>query len=397
MQPYKSLNLSILIFMLVLAPSTGCGNKQAEQKQAGEAPAPEVGVVTVTSQELPMITELPGRIDPIRVAEVRARATGIILKKMFEEGADVKSGDVLFQIDPAPLQANYDSAQANLAKAQATLAQTQAKANRYKALVAINAVSKQEYDDTTASALQAEAEIQSAKAAVETASLNLGYATVVAPISGHIGVAKVTEGTLVSQAEATQMALIQQLDPIYFDFTQSSTEVLRLRRSLDQGQLQSVAPGAAKVSLLLEDGTVYQSPGKLLFSDLTVDPTTGMVTLRAEFPNPDHILLPGMFARVRLEQAINAEAITVPQRGVALGPNGSATVMVVTADNKVESRTIKLGSAFEDKWIVSDGLNAGDRVVVEGLQKTRPGATVKPVPFTLSGDAKVVQSLTQKK
>jgi membrane fusion protein (multidrug efflux system) len=396
MQPYKKCNL-VLILLFVIA-FAGCGNNHSGQKPAaGGPPVSEVGIVTVNSEELPMITELPGRINAIRVAEVRARITGIILKKMFEEGADVKAGDVLFQIDPAPLQAIYDSAKANLAKAQAALAQTQSRANRYKTLVEVNAVSKQDYDDATASVLQAEAEIQAAKAAVETASLNLGYATVVAPITGHIGVAKVTEGTLVSQTEATQMAMIQQLDPIYFDFSQSSTEILRLRRSLDQGKLQSIASGEAKVSLLLEDGTVYSSPGKLLFSDMIVNPATGMITLRAQFPNPDNILLPGMFARVKLEQAIHMDAITVPQRGVALGPNGSATAMVVTADNKVEVRPIKLDVAIEDKWIVTEGLKVGDRVIVEGLQKIRPGASVKPVPFTPPSETSAAKPSTQGK
>ncbi len=380
MQLNKMLNSLILIFFLIAF--AGCGHKEGDSKQAGGFPAPEVGVVTVSSEKLPMTTELPGRIEALRVAEVRARATGIILKRMFTEGSDVNAGDVLFQIDPSPLQASYDNAQANFAKAQATLTQAQSRANRYKALVDVNAVSKQEYDDANASVLQAQAEIQSAQADKEMASLNLGYATVTAPISGRIGTAKVTEGTLVSQNEATPMATIQQLDPIYFDFTQSSTDILRLRRSFDQGLLQSVAPGQAKVTLLLEDGTTYAYPGKLLFSDITVNPATGMIALRAEFPNAEHILLPGMFARAQFEQAINTEATTVPQRGVFLGPNGTATVMVVAAEDKVESRTIKLSSAVGDKWIVSEGLKAGDRVIVEGLQKIKPGTVVKPIPFS---------------
>ena len=345
-------------------------------------PPPEVGVVTVSSQTMPVTTELPGRIDAVRVAEVRARATGILLKRLFTEGSEVNEGDVLFQIDPAPLQAVYDSAKASLAKAQAALTQMQAKADRYKELVAINAVSKQDYDDAYAAALQAKADVETAKASVETASLNLGYASVTAPISGKIGEAKVTEGALVSQSDATQLAVIQQLDPIYFDFTESSTDVLKLRRSFDGGLLQKVAPDEAKVTLLLEDGTTYKEPGKLLFSDITVDPSTGMITLRAEFPNPDHILLPGMFARVQLEQAIDQNAVTVLQRAAALNGNGTATVMVVTADNKVEARTIKLGDAVDDKWIVIDGLKDGDTVIVEGLQKIKPGVTVKTVPFS---------------
>ena len=349
----------------------GCARTGRDRCQM---PPPEVGVVTVSSQTMPITTEFPGRIDAVRVAQVRARATGILLKRLFTEGAEVKEGDVLFQIDPAPLQAAYDSAKANLAKSQAALTQTQLKAGRYKQLVAINAVSKQDYDDAYAAALQAKADIEAAKAAEETAALNLGYTKVIAPISGKIGEAKVTEGAYVSQSEATQLAVIQQLDPIYFDFTESSTDVLRLRSSFDKGQLQKVSNDEAKVTLLLEDGTTYQSPGKLLFSDITVDPTTGMITLRAQFPNPDHTLLPGMFARVQLEQAIDQNAVTVLQRATALNGNGTATVMVVGADNKVQARTIKLGDTIDDKWIVTDGLKAGDTVIVEGLQKIKPGA-----------------------
>jgi len=381
MQPYKTLKVSILFLLVgVLA---GCSPKQSAPMAP---PTPEVGVVTITSATVPVTTELPGRLDAVRTAQVRARATGILLKELYKEGSDVKEGDVLFQIDPAPLKADLDSAQANLDKARANLDSTQARADRYKALVAINAVSKQDNDDAKAAALQAKADVEAAQAAVETASLNFGYATVTAPISGRIGQAQVTEGALVSQTEANQLALIQQLDPIYFDFTQSSTDVLRMRSAFDHGQLQKVATDAAKVTLLLDDGTTYQLPGKLLFADITVDPTTGMITLRAEFPNPDHILLPGMFARVQLEQAVDQDAISVPQRAVALSGDGTATVMVVKADNTVEARTIKLGIAIDNNWIVTDGLKAGDMVILEGLQKIKPGMTVKPVPFNADGD-----------
>ncbi len=373
--------------IFAVAMFMGCGNKQAQDKKF-EMPPPEVGFVTVTSEPIAVLSELPGRIDAVRVAQVRARATGILLKRSFEEGAEVNAGDVLFQIDPAPLQASLDSAQANLAKAEAGLKQAQSKADRFKALIDANAISKQDYDDATAAAAVANAELQSAQAAVEMAKLNLGYTTVTAPISGRIGAAKVTEGALVSQVEATELAVIQQLDPIYFDFTQSSTEVLRLKRDLDEGKLQSIAPGEAKVNLLLEDGTTYSESGKLLFSDTTVDPTTGMITLRAQFPNPKHLLLPGMFARVQLEQAVDTKAVTVFQRGVALGPNGTATAMIVSDDDKVEARTIKITKAFGDKWIVSDGLKSGERVIVEGLQKIKPGMSVKAVPFNPSSDSK---------
>jgi membrane fusion protein, multidrug efflux system len=374
-------SLLVIFFILLFA---GCQSRQAPPPP----PTPEVGVVTVSAEIMPVTTELPGRIDAERVAEVRARATGILLKRLFTEGSEVNEGDVLFQIDPAPLQADLDSAKASLAKAHASLTQTQAKADRYKELVVINAVSKQDYDDAYAAALQARADVEAAQAAVETASLNLGYATVTAPISGKIGEAKVTEGALVSQTDATQLAVIQQLDPIYFDFTESSTDLLKLRESFDRGQLQKVAPDEAKVTLLLEDGTTYKSPGKLLFSDITVDPSTGMITLRSEFPNPDHVLLPGMFARVQLEQAIDPNEVTVLQRAAALNGNGTATVMVVGADNTVSSRTIKIGDAIDDKWVVTDGLKAGETVIVDGLQKIKPGITVKTVPFSESDEGK---------
>jgi membrane fusion protein (multidrug efflux system) len=381
MQPFKVFQGSMVA--LLLGVMAGCSSKPNAPMQM---PAPEVGVIAVSAQTIPVTTEFPGRIDAIRVAEVRARATGIILKRMFEEGSEVKEGDQLFQIDPAPLQANLDSAKASLAKAEAVLTQTHAKADRYKELLAINAVSKQDNEDATAAALQAKADVETAKANVETVSLNLGYASVTAPITGKIGEAKVTEGALVSQTDATQLAVIQQLDPIYFDFTESSTDVLKLRSSFDKGQLQKVAADEAKVTLLLEDGTTYQYPGKLLFSDITVDPSTGMITLRSQFPNPDHLLLPGMFARVQLEQGIDQHAVTVLQRAAALKGDGTATVMVVGAENKVEARTIKLGDALDDKWIVADGLKDGDTVIVEGLQKIKPGMVVKSVPFQPESD-----------
>jgi membrane fusion protein, multidrug efflux system len=372
---------SLGVCSLLAALATGCGPKQAASQTQAEPPPVEVGVATVKAEPVPVTTELPGRIDAVRVAQVRARVAGILLKQLFKEGADVKEGDVLFEIDPAPLQAAFNSAKANLAKAEANKTQAQAKADRYKNLVEYNAVSKQDYVDAVAAAQQAEADVLAGKAALETASLNLGYTKVTAPISGKIGKALVTEGALVGQNEATQLAVIQQMDPIYFDFTQSSTDVLKLRQALKKGNLQSVSPDSVKVSLLLEDGTVYASEGKLMFSDISVDPTTGMITLRAEFPNSERMLLPGMFARARLDLAMNNDALTVPQRGVARGPNGTATVLVVDADNKVQSRLVQPETTFGDKWVVSSGVKAGERVIVEGLQKVRPGATVKTVPF----------------
>jgi len=368
------------VLMLILA---GCGPKPAGPGGVGGAggPPPEVGVTEVACETMTLTTDLPGRIDPVRMAEVRARVAGIILRRQFEEGSDVKSGDVLLEIDPAPFQVALNSAKAALAKAEANLKKAQARADRYKPLVEFNAVSKQDYDDAVAAAQQGDADVLAARAAVEAASLNLGYATVTAPITGRIGKAKVTEGALVGHLEVTPLATIQQMDPIYFDFTQSSTEVLKLRRMLESGRLKSLAAGEAKVTLLLEDGSVYPHAGKLLFSDITVDPTTGMITLRALVPNPDRLLLPGMFARGRLEQAVETEALTVPHRAVMRGPNGVATVLIVNAENKVEPRVIQTESTQGDKWLVSRGLKAGERVIVEGTQKAIPGLLVVPVPY----------------
>jgi membrane fusion protein (multidrug efflux system) len=364
---------------LALLAASGCGRGQNGGPTA--PPPPEVGVVTIQAGPLPITTELPGRIDAVRTAEVQARVAGILLKEVYQEGSDVKAGDVLFQIDPAPLQASYDGAKASLAKAEASLKQAQAEADRYETLVKIHAVSKQDYETAVSTAAQDAADVLTAKAALETAGLNLGYATVTAPISGRIGKALATEGALVGQNTATELAVIQQLNPIYFDFTQSSVDVLRLRKQLENGQLKSIAPGEANIRLLLEDGTVYPLAGKLLFSDITVDPTTGMVTLRAEFSNPDDWLLPGMFARAQLEQAVDSQAITVPQRGVTYGADGKPSVMVVTPDDTVEVRAVTVSSAAGNQWIVTSGLKSGDRVILEGLQKIQPGMPVKPVPF----------------
>ncbi|HEY1170698.1 MAG TPA: efflux RND transporter periplasmic adaptor subunit [Verrucomicrobiae bacterium] len=374
----KSFYAGVMVVLLVLT-GAGCGKKKEGPPPA--QPPVEVTVVTVKEEPVSVITELPGRISPVRVAEVRARVPGILLEKKFQEGADVKAGDLLFQIDPAPLKATISSAKAVQARAEANLKQAQSQANRYKELVEINAVSRQEFENATASVQVYEAEVLAAKATVETAGLNLGYASVTAPISGRIGRTLVTEGALVGQNEATPMAVIQQLDPVYFDFTQSTTDLLKLQRALKEGKLKSVAPNEAAVTLILEDGTTYPQAGRLLFTDISVEQGTGMVTLRAEFPNPDRTLLPGMFARAKVEQAVNTQAITVLQRAVTRGANGSASVMLVKADETVESRMIKADTANGDRWIVASGLKAGERVVVEGLQKIRPGAKVTTKPF----------------
>lgn len=374
----KTIVLCLLTTSLGLLLSA-CGKK--ETKPSAPPPA-EVSIVTVVSERVNRATELPGRINPMREAQVRARATGILLKRLFEEGSNVKQGQVLFEVDPMPLQASLKSAKASMAKTEATLKESKANVDRYKELVKINAISKQVYDQAEATLGQNEAELLATKAAVQTAELNLGYAQVVAPISGRIGKALVTEGALVSATEATQLAVIRQLDPVYFDFTQSSTEVLRLKRAMENGSLQSVSPGGARVTLILEDGTVYQHAGKLLFSDISVDPTTGMITLRAEVPNPENLLMPGMFARAQIVEGVNTNALTIPQRTIARGAAGASTVLVVNDENKVEPRTIEIDRTVGSKVVVAKGLKVGERIIVEGSQKAPPGSVVRPVPFT---------------
>ena len=369
----------------LIAVLSACGKRKTKPPAL---PPVEVSVVTAAAERVNRTIELPGRINSVREAQVRARATGILLKRSFEEGSNVKEGQVLFEIDPAPLQASLNSAKASMAKTEAALKESQATVDRYKELVPINAISKQVYDQAVATLGQNEAELLAAKAAIQTAELNLGYAQVSAPISGRIGKAMVTEGALVSATEATQLAVIRQLDPVYFDFTQSSTEVLRLKRALEKKALESVAPGEARVTLMLEDGTVYQHAGKLLFSDIAVDPTTGTITLRAEVPNPENLLMPGMFARAEIIEAVSANAITIPQRTVSRGAAGKSTVLVVNDENKVEVRTIEVDRIVGNKVVVAKGLKPGERIVVEGSQKAPPGSVVRPVPFApASGDS----------
>ena len=364
-----------------------CGQKTegpgaAAGPGAGAAPPPpEVGVVTVQPRSVGLTTELPGRLEASRVAQVRARAAGILQKRLFAEGSDVKAGQRLFQIDPAPYQATLASTQATLARAQANLTQATAQAERYKPLLEANAVSKQEYINAVAAQKQAEADVAAGRAALQTSQINLGYATVTAPISGRIGRALVTEGALVGQGEATPLALIQQINPMYVNFTQSSNDVLRLRRAFESGKFKrSSGPNSASVQVLLEDGSVYGQTGKLLFSDLSVDPTSGQITLRAEVPNPTGFLLPGMYVRVRLEQAETQNGILVPQQAVTRGTTGDS-VMVVAADGKVAPRPVKIGSAIDGQWLVLEGLSAGETVMVDGFQKLRPNSPVKPVPW----------------
>ncbi len=362
-----------------------CGKESANAPPPGAGmPPAEVGVVTVTPGPVGLLTELPGRLEASRVAQVRARAAGIVEQRLFREGSDVKAGQALFRIDPAVYAAALSSAQAALARSEANLGQAAALAERYKPLVEANAVSKQEYASAVAAQKQAEADVAAGRAAVQTARINLGYASVTAPIAGRIGRALVTEGALVGQGEATPLALIQQINPLYVNFTQSAGELLNLRRALAQGKLQRSGSNGALVRVLLEDGTEYPNPARLLFSDLSVDPSSGQVTLRAEVPNPNGALLPGLYVRVRLEQAKADNAVLLPQQAVTRTAQGDS-VMVVDAQGKVSPRTVKVGGEQGGQWVVLDGLKAGEQVMVDGFQKLRPGAPVKPVPWHAAG------------
>jgi membrane fusion protein (multidrug efflux system) len=353
------------------APAAGAG---------GQRPPPEVGVITTRVQPVALQTELPGRVEAVRVAQVRARVNGVVLKRLFTEGSEVKAGQLLFQIDPAPYQAALASAQAALGRAQANLTQAAAQAKRFEPLVKANAISQQEYTNAVAAQKQAEADVAAQRAAVRIAQINNSYANVTAPIAGRIGRALVTEGALVSAAEATQLALIQQTSRVYVNFTQSASELQRLRRSAELKLNQ----GSMPVSVVLDDGSVLSNQGKLLFSDVTVDPTSGQITLRAEVPNPNNQLLPGQYVRVRLSQAELPNGILLPQQAVTRGSTGD-TVIVVGADNKPQPRQIRVGSQQDGNWVVLEGLKEGEKVVVDGFQKMQaPGMTVKPVPWNAS-------------
>ncbi|AMG57830.1 efflux RND transporter periplasmic adaptor subunit [Pantoea vagans] len=381
----KIRGLSPLAAVLMLSGSfllTGCDNNKSEQ--AAQQP-PAVGVVTLKTEPLKISTELPGRTSAYRVAEVRPQVSGIILKRNFVEGSDVKAGQSLYQIDPATYQAAYDSAKGDLTQAQANARIAQLTVKRYKPLLGTKYISQQDYDTAVATAAQNDAAVQVAKANVETARINLAYTKVTSPISGRIGKSSVTEGALVQSAQTTALATVQQLDPMYVDVTQSSEDFMRLRSELESGQLKQ-NDGKANVTLLMQNGSSYAQTGTLEFSDVTVDETTGSITLRAIVPNPNHTLLPGMFVRARLDEGINPNAMLVPQQAVTRTPTGQATVMVVGADNKVQSRQVTTSQAIGDKWLVTDGVKAGERVISTGLQRAKPGAQV--TPQEVSDDAK---------
>jgi len=409
--PFPTVATVALIAALLLA---ACGAEKAAPGAPGTPgtpgggmpPPPPVGVVTVAPQTVALQTELPGRVEAQRTAQVRARVTGVVLQRQFREGSEVRAGAPLFLIDPLPYQAALDSALAQQARAEAALGQARATAERFKPLAEAQAISRQDYANAQAAQLAAEADLAAGKAAVQTARISLGYTRVTAPISGRIGRALVTEGALegalVSAAEATQMALVQQTSSVYVNFTQSSGELLALRRAMADNRVRKTGNGngaggggdAVAVSVVLEDGSVLPQPGRLLFSDLSVDATTGQVTLRAEVPNKEGLLLPGQYVRVRLSQAELPAAVLLPQQAVTRTQQGDS-VLVVGEGNKPGPRQVKIRQGQDGQWVVTEGLKAGDRVIVDGFQKMFvPGAPVTPVPWTPVGTKAASASAT---
>jgi membrane fusion protein (multidrug efflux system) len=364
------------VLVVGLIPS-GCGSQQA----ASKPDLPEVAVVTVNPERVVLTTELPGRTSAYFVAEVRPQVSGIVQERLFNEGSDVKAGSVLYRIDPAPYQAAYNSAVAALERSEANLPPIRLKAERFRELIAVKAISQQDFDNAIAALKQTEADIEYSKAALESARINLAYTRITAPISGRIGKSNVTVGALATAYQGSAFATIQQLDPIYVDATQSSASLLQLKRNIAAGRVKSDGPDQARVKLLLEDGTPYPQEGTLKFSEVTVDPSTGSVLLRMIFPNPKHILLPGMYVRAVVQEGVVDHAILVPQQGVSRDPKGNPVALVADGSGKVEQRMITVARAIGDRWLVSEGLNPGDRLIVEGSQRVRPGSSVKVVPF----------------
>lgn len=393
-QRYSRLGVALGAALLVAA----CVEQSAAQGNGsgGQAPQVPVGVITAQPATLSITTELPGRVEASRTAEVRARSAGIVQKRLFTEGSDVRAGQLLYRIDAAPYEAAVESAQAALARAQAQAVQAAAQRQRLAPLITANAISQQDFDSADAAHKQAQAEVKAAQAQLRAAKINLGYASVTAPIAGRIGRALVTEGALVGQGEPTPLALIQQIDPVYINFTQSANEIFKLRQQLQatqgQGQGQSQEKEkeqtSAAVEVMLEDGSVYPHSGKLLFSDLSVDASTGQITLRAEVPNPDALLLPGLYVRIRMEQGQAEGAIAVPQQAVTRGSQGD-TVIVVSPEGKTERRTVSISMGQGNRWLVRSGLQAGEMVMVDGFQKLQmlpPGTPVKPVPWQANAE-----------
>lgn len=373
-------------FGFVVVTLLSLASCQKEDAAAPQAPPPSpVGIVTVQPETLPITSDLPGRIAPTRLAEVRPRVSGIIVERVFEQGSLVKEGDVLYRIDPAPFQVQVDSAAGTLRRAEAAQLQARQTADRQTQLSKSNVASRQEYDTAIAQLAQADAEVAIARAGLAQAQLSLQYSNVTAPISGRIGRALITEGALVSSSGSENLATIQQLDPIYADFTQPVADLIRLRKALQDGKLMT-GPNEAKAQLVLDDGARYPESGRLLFSEAAVDETTGQVTLRGEFPNKSGDLLPGMYVRVQIEEGLERTAMAVPQQAVQRDSGGQASLLVVGAEDKVELRRVKVGRAVGQRWVIQQGLKAGDRVIVEGFQKTAPGATVKPQPWQPDSD-----------
>jgi membrane fusion protein, multidrug efflux system len=377
---HRSIKSPLLLSLLATGVLSACGEPPGGP-QMGVQGTPQVAVVTLQTQSLPLTTELPGRVSPASIAEVRPQVTGLIQARRFQEGTTVKAGDLLYQINSATYRASVDSAQAAVAKAQAQLVTTKLKAERLKELAAMKAAGQQDADDAHAALLQAEAELMSAKAALQTQRINLDYTRVVSPISGRIGRSSVTQGALVTANQAAALATVQQMDPIYVDVTQPSAAQLSLGQALASGKLKA---GSTKVTLQLENGSTYELPGKLKASEVTVDQNTGAVTLRAEFPNPKGALLPGMYVRAVVEEGIVDNALLVPQTAVSRDSSGKPVAFVVDADGKLAQRAIQTSRAVGNQWLVSRGLQAGDRLAVEGQQKARPGMVVEAKPFLAS-------------
>lgn len=376
----------LLRFPSLLLAAAACGFLPTSCKRAANAAdaapaAPEVATIVVATQQVVLTTELPGRTSAYRVAEVRPQVNGLIQKRLFTEGTDVTAGQELYQIDPSQYQAAFESAKAALGRADASLPAARARAGRFEGLVAEKAVSEQNYDDAAAALLQAEADVAYYKASAENARINLGYAKITSPISGRIGRSTVTDGAIVTAYQPVALATIQQLDPIYVDVPQSTTELLRLERRLEEKQLTQGGEGANRVQLLMDDGSKYPLEGLLQFRDVEVDPSTASVTLRAVFPNPNGVLLPGMFVRAVVQEGFNSQAIQVPQQAVMRNTKGQPVALVVTRDKKIEQRLLSLDRAIGSEWLVTSGLAAGDHLVIEGVQKVRPGVIVREVPF----------------
>ncbi len=372
--------LIAVVFALALMGITGCGGSQPA---SGAMPPPQVGVVTVQPRVLSLTNEFPGRVEPVEIAQVNARVDGVVLHRNFEQGAYVRSGQLLYQIDPAPYKAALESARATVVQNEAGKTQAEWLAKRYKPLMGINAVSRQNYDNAIAAAAQAVAGVAAARAAEKIAEINLGYCSVTAPIDGRIGPALVTEGALVSQSAATPMAVIQKMDPVYVDLTEPAAGALKLKQQIADGQWTAPDAGDATVALKLPDGSIYEHPGHLLFSDVSVNTNSGMITLRTEFANPEGLLLPGMFVEGRLVQAVSAQTILIPQPAVTINLDGTAAVMLVVS-NQVKAQPVVLGDAVGGDWIIRGGLETGQQIMVDGFQRAQPGMTVVPIPAVSS-------------